>query len=108
MTPALGSLVREAQGPLWVVCDQQRGGKDSNPDCACEPKGVSQEVKGVKDLGHDGTEDQIQCRICWSSEEDVNNPLIIACKCKGTVGLIHFQCLKNWVLTQKQEKPPNA
>ena len=48
MTPALGSLVREAQGPLWVVCDQQRGGKDSNPDCACEPKGVSQEVKGVK------------------------------------------------------------
>lgn len=68
----------------------------------------AQEVKGVKDLGHDGTEDQIQCRICWSSEEDVNNPLIIACKCKGTVGLIHFQCLKNWVLTQKQEKPPNA
>lgn len=35
----------------------------------------------------------------------MNNPLIIACKCKGSVGLIHFQCLKSWVLTQKQEKP---
>jgi len=33
------------------------------------------------------------------------NPLILACKCKGSVGLIHFQCLKSWVLTQKQEKP---
>lgn len=67
----------------------------------------AQEVTGVKDL-EECTEDNIQCRICWSSEEDETNPLIVACKCKGTVGLIHFQCLKNWVLTQKQEKPPNA
>lgn len=50
----------------------------------------AQEVKGVKDLDFEGTEDQIQCRICWSSEEDSTNPLIVACKCKGTVGLIHF------------------
>jgi hypothetical protein len=49
----------------------------------------AQEVKGVKDLEFQ-TEDQIQCRICWSSEEDASNPLIVACKCKGTVGLIHF------------------
>lgn len=67
----------------------------------------AQEVKGVKDLDQK-EQDQIQCRICWSSEEDSENPLIIACKCRGTVGLIHFQCLKNWVLTQKQEKPPNT
>lgn len=67
----------------------------------------AQEVKGVKDLDQQD-QDNIQCRICWSSEEDEDNPLIIACKCRGTVGLIHFQCLKNWVLTQKQEKPPNT
>ena len=68
----------------------------------------AQEVKCCKDVVEAGSEDQIQCRICWSSEEDSTNPLIVACKCKGTVGLIHFQCLKNWVLTQKQEKPPNT
>lgn len=50
----------------------------------------AQEVKGVKDCGSEGNEDQVQCRICWSSEEDHENPLIIACKCRGTVGLIHF------------------
>ena len=58
----------------------------------------------VKDEG----EHAIQCRICWGNEDDETNPLIIACKCKGSVGLVHFQCLKNWILTQKQEKPPSA
>ena len=65
------------------------------------------EVRGSKDID-DASQDQIQCRICWGNEDDDHNPLIIACKCRGSVGLIHFQCLKNWVLTQKQEKPPSA
>lgn len=62
-------------------------------------------VKGLADI-QDELPDHIQCRICWGNEEDEEtNPLILACKCKGSVGLIHFQCLKSWVLTQKQEKP---
>jgi E3 ubiquitin-protein ligase DOA10 len=50
------------------------------------------EVKGTSDLEYEGVPDQdaIQCRICWSGEDDSSNPLILACKCKGTVGLIHF------------------
>jgi len=47
------------------------------------------DVISIKDL-HDANADQIQCRICWSSEHDESNPLIVACKCRGTVGLIHF------------------
>lgn len=58
------------------------------------------EVKGCKDIEADQM-DQIQCRICWGNEDEASNPLIVACKCKGTVGLIHFQCLKSWILTQK-------
>lgn len=49
-------------------------------------------------------EDKAHCRICWGEEENDEDPLILACKCKGTVGLIHYQCLKNWIATQKQEK----
>lgn len=73
-----------------------------------------QELKEAKEVrtpadcvraGETDTE-QIQCRICWSSEESEDNPLIVACQCKGSVGLIHFQCLKNWLQTQKQEKGP--
>lgn len=44
------------------------------------------------------------CRFCWCNEETVENPLILACKCKGSVGLIHFFCLKNWIQTQKSVK----
>jgi len=47
------------------------------------------EVQGINDI--DEAKDHIQCRICWGNEEDsVTNPLILACKCKGSVGLIHF------------------
>lgn len=45
-------------------------------------------VKGVKDFTD--PEENIQCRICWGNEDDKSNPLIVACKCKGSVGLIHF------------------
>lgn len=61
------------------------------------------EVQCVHDI--EVPKENVQCRICWGNEEDETNPLILACKCKGSVGLIHFQCLKSWVLTQKQEKP---
>ena len=46
------------------------------------------EVKGQKDL--EDPNEVIQCRICWGNEDEPDNPLIIACKCKGSVGLIHF------------------
>ena len=55
------------------------------------------EVKGTKDI-EDATADNVQCRICWGNENDDENPLILACMCKGSVGLIHFECLKSWVL----------
>lgn len=29
---------------------------------------------------------------------------MIACKCKGATGLIHFNCMKQWVHSQKKEK----
>jgi len=47
----------------------------------------------------------VRCRICWGFEENKElDPLILACKCKGSVGFIHFQCLKQWINSQKNEK----
>jgi hypothetical protein len=54
----------------------------------------------------DEARSQMQCRICWSGDEEEGNPLIVACQCAGSIGLIHFKCLKNWLQTQKQEKHP--
>lgn len=46
----------------------------------------------------------MQCRFCWCTEETDDNPLILACKCAGTVGYIHYACLKNWLKTQRHVK----
>ena len=36
------------------------------------------------------------CRICHSSTPSDDNPILSLCKCKGSVDLIHFLCLKKW------------
>lgn len=40
------------------------------------------------------------CRICLS-EEEPDNALICPCKCKGSMGQIHTQCLKDWLNSKK-------
>lgn len=43
------------------------------------------------------------CRICLSAEDfnDPNNPLITPCKCAGSMGNIHIDCLKQWFESKK-------
>ena len=36
------------------------------------------------------------CRICYSEEDNIENPLFRPCKCSGSMGYIHFKCLKKW------------
>ena len=40
-------------------------------------------------------EKKIYCRICYCSESDEENPLISPCKCSGSMGYIHYACLKH-------------
>ena len=47
--------------------------------------------------------DEAACRFCWSQEETDDNPKICVCQCSGSVGHIHFNCLKAWMKTKVQE-----
>lgn len=49
---------------------------------------------GVVDSG-EGSE--VQCKVCWSSEQTKTNPLLNSCKCDGSVRFIHYECLKFWL-----------
>ena len=40
------------------------------------------------------------CRFCWSSEDSVDNPKCVACSCQGSIGYLHFDCLKSWIKTK--------
>ncbi|KAM3128739.1 hypothetical protein pb186bvf_019151 [Paramecium bursaria] len=42
------------------------------------------------------TNEPKQCRICWESE-NVDDPFITPCKCKGYSAHVHFECLKKWI-----------
>ena len=47
--------------------------------------------------------EEAACRFCWSQEEPEDNPKICVCQCSGSVGYIHFSCLKAWMKTKVQE-----
>ena len=45
------------------------------------------------------------CRICLGEEEDVQtNPLFSPCACAGSMGLIHLDCLKEWLRGKKIQR----
>lgn len=45
------------------------------------------------------------CRICLGEEDDaLANPLFSPCKCAGSMGLIHLECLKEWLKSKKIQR----
>ena len=47
-----------------------------------------------------------RCRICYDSDNDLNNPLIYPCKCTGTSKYIHKLCLKKWRMSNLPNSDP--
>jgi hypothetical protein len=67
------------------------------------------EAKEVITLGDEGvtaspSKATVACRFCWGTDSTEENPCIVPCKCSGSVGFIHFECLKNWLATKLQRK----
>lgn len=44
---------------------------------------------------------EAQCRLCWDTEFDSDNPLIQICQCRGGVEFIHYHCLQSWLKTKE-------
>ena len=40
----------------------------------------------------------MNCRVCLNNDNSSKNPLISACSCKGSLKIIHFNCLQKWLL----------
>ncbi len=66
------------------------------------------EAKPVITLGEDVIDQDPNqhsgCRFCWGTDSTEENPCIVPCKCTGSVGFIHFECLRNWLSTKMQRK----
>ena len=49
--------------------------------------------------------DENQCRICLTTENTPENPLIESpCLCTGSIRLVHSDCLKQWLHSKVSEK----
>lgn len=51
-----------------------------------------------------GAEEIPQCRFCWSTQTEPENPLISSCQCSGSVRFIHLSCLMLWLSNKKTLK----
>ena len=66
-------------------------------------------VESILDSAKNGsddapTEETPRCRFCWDTKAIPENPLFSTCKCAGSVGYIHFECLRSWLDVKKQMK----
>lgn len=62
------------------------------------------ESKNEGEIPHSNEEEIPKCRFCWDYNASPENPLFSSCKCSGSVGYIHFNCLKGWLEAKKQQK----
>ena len=44
------------------------------------------------------------CRICFRTHSNPFDPLLSLCKCSGTMGLTHLNCLQKWVFSKSLKK----
>lgn len=66
---------------------------------------MAQEMKEAREVATvDCSVESNTCKICWSNDSSVENPIMTPCKCSGTVGLIHYDCLRSWLNTKCSNK----
>ena len=85
---------------IEVMIDGGTGGSDHGNNFISTEKDKAMNDSGV--LGSIG--EQGVCRICLSEEEE-DNPLICPCKCAGSMGQIHVECLRSWLNSKRQVYP---
>ena len=87
--------------------DSSRGGDAQDED---SDNDFNQEEAVEIDCGvvESGEGHDVQCKVCWGSEQTKANPLLNSCKCEGSIRFIHYECLKFW-LKQKMavKEEPN-
>jgi hypothetical protein len=50
------------------------------------------------------SKDIVNCRICFRSDSDYEDPLVSPCKCSGSIGYIHYKCLKQCINVKLNSK----
>jgi hypothetical protein len=49
-------------------------------------------------------EEDASCRICFQTNNTLENPLLSPCECTGSIKYIHAECIREWVKSRIQTK----
>ena len=82
-------------------------GKSQIDDESAEDLEEYEEVESIlesSNMDDTSSEEVPRCRFCWDTKASLENPLFSTCKCSGSVGYIHFDCLRGWLDVKKQMK----
>ncbi|KAL4456866.1 hypothetical protein ABPG74_014504 [Tetrahymena malaccensis] len=93
--------------------DLEKGQEEDEKENGEEPKQIREQEKVVEQQNLNCRQPQIViepaqsdqrnvklCKICLEDTNELNNLLITPCKCQGSVGNIHQECLKTWIVSQ--------
>jgi hypothetical protein len=58
---------------------------------------LSEKQKELNDKTETKSISETLCRICFRTEDTIEDPLFSPCKCAGSMEYIHFSCLKEWL-----------
>lgn len=61
----------------------------------------------INDTGDNKSLSEKLCRICFRTDDCVEDPLFTPCKCAGSMRYIHFNCLKEWLKNKLVTKETN-
>jgi len=64
---------------------------------AARPTTPAAEPASARAAAEEGAPDLPCCRICWGTESDGDDgPLFRPCTCRGTMAVVHMECLDRW------------
>jgi len=98
----LWNCIRPEQ--LWVLNPK----KIIRPSHGPEGRGeTSREDKSNSRESSTSRSEDLECWICYDSENSNAGSLIQPCGCKGDVGYVHHNCLRRWLVEKGEENPDN-
>jgi len=96
----LWNCIRPEQ--LWILNPKKiiKTGSPGTERDASEDKASSRDSSASRS-------DDLECWICYDSDNSSAGSLIQPCGCKGDVGYVHHDCLRRWLVEKGDENPDN-
>ena len=93
---------QEINGALIEVFQKEESNNDKNSEKRLEIDIKEEEQRKTKLKKRKNAEDAYSCRICLCESYSSDDPLVVPCKCSGTVSRVHIKCLQKWLKSRIQ------